>query len=652
MRGSLVLADRGGIDFRVHAWLAVPRRDVDLSAGSESESLAALELLARAELDVPFEMPEPPLMRLCLVKLANQRRACVWTLHHALLDRASLAAAVSELLETYTTPDDGPVRRLSLTPRATPGLNTEATRFFAELLRGVEAPTTINFGVAHRAGTASCSSSRALAHRLTGPDFVAVERAGRALGVDFETLCEAAFALALSHYCQSTDLLFGASALDDASTRPLCAFAGPLPARVQCEQHRTLGAWLSQVGAQRRERQVHAGASLSEIHGLSELPHDAPLFETCLSVEPRSLYEEVSSRVAAPGLLGLTYQFCSSLPLVLSIAREAHAIALSLTVHPQHLDPETASHFLQHVARLLPLLARANSGTPLSAFDPLSAVERRQLVERWNDTERAYPEHLRLHDLFEAQARKAPDQVALVDARSARTFAELDARANQLAHALIARGVVQGDRVAVCLPRSFDLVATLLAVSKAGASYVPLDRTHPLERIRFTLEDTGARLLVTSETDAADTRSDEELGTPELNLDLDAGFIARCATTAPDCPSSSADEAYVIYTSGSTGNPKGVVVRHRAAANVIDWVNRKFEVGSGDRLLFVTSVCFDLSVYDVFGALGAGASLYVASAEELRDPHKLVQLLESQQITLWDSAPAALSQLVPFLPKK
>jgi amino acid adenylation domain-containing protein len=231
------------------------------------------------------------------------------------------------------------------------------------------------------------------------------------------------------------------------------------------------------------------------------------------------------------------------------------------------------------------------------------------------------------------------------------TYRELSAAAGRLARRLRALGAGPGVPVAVVLERSAEMVPALLAVLEAGSFYVPLDPAHPEARSRAILETLGAEIALTQERLAPRLA---KLGVPRLVLvdgaeaeaeEPSGGAAAAASPAEPD------DPAYVIFTSGSTGAPKGVVVRHRPAVHLIHWVNGTFGVGPGDRLLFATALTFDLSVYDVFGILAGGGTVRVASEAEVRDPEALARVLAGEPITFWDSAPAALSQLVPFFPR-
>ena len=251
-----------------------------------------------------------------------------------------------------------------------------------------------------------------------------------------------------------------------------------------------------------------------------------------------------------------------------------------------------------------------------------------------------------LHQLFEIQASATPEAVATVCNGEVTCYAQLNVRANQIAHCLQSYGVGASDVVGICLSRSTDLVAAVIAVMKSGAAYVPLDPDYPSARLAFMTSDAQARVVITS--------SEASRGLPatvnRIVLDEQVVDIEGRPTTNLPCVGTVDDLAYIIYTSGSTGKPKGVVVRHRSVLNLVEWVNSEFQVCPTDRLLFVASICFDLSVYDIFGMLAVGASIHIATRDELRSPSRLVRSLLEDGITFWDSAPAALSQLAPLFP--
>jgi len=286
---------------------------------------------------------------------------------------------------------------------------------------------------------------------------------------------------------------------------------------------------------------------------------------------------------------------------------------------------------------------------------PLSAIEaampfslrlpdiagQSQLFSDFNNTIADYPKEKTIADLFEEQVLRNGDAVALCRHEHSMTYEELNKHANQLAHYLIASGVKNGDNVGLLVSRTFDMVTGMLAIMKAGGAYVPIDPDYPVDRQEYILQNSGvSRLVVDSDY-------------PLLTL-LDSSQVVRMRetdlnsykNTNPAIKAGSTQLAYTIYTSGSTGRPKGVMIEHHSAVNLLLWVNSEFNVGPDDRLLFITSMCFDLSVYDIFGMLAAGGSIVMVEKQELMDVPKLKEMLLKHQVTFWDSVPSTMDYFI------
>ncbi|HYF61403.1 MAG TPA: AMP-binding protein, partial [Herpetosiphonaceae bacterium] len=230
--------------------------------------------------------------------------------------------------------------------------------------------------------------------------------------------------------------------------------------------------------------------------------------------------------------------------------------------------------------------------------------------QAWNATHSDYPADACIHELVEIQAAQTPDTLALADPLAQVSYWHLSKRSNQLAHYLLAQGVTPDTPVAVCMPRSTDLVVALLGILKAGGAYLPLDPAYPAERLAFMLEDSRAPLVLTR---AGLLRPEDGLPKTVKRIALDdmAGLLANQPTGAPSSQVGPANLAYVIYTSGSTGRPKGVAIEHRSAINLIAWHQREFAVGAGDRATQVASPAFDAAVWEIWPYLTAGASLHI-----------------------------------------
>jgi non-ribosomal peptide synthetase component F len=242
----------------------------------------------------------------------------------------------------------------------------------------------------------------------------------------------------------------------------------------------------------------------------------------------------------------------------------------------------------------------------------LPHAERMRVLEEWNATTAAYPAELCIHQHFERQVERAPEAVAVVFEGRSLTYAELNSRANRLAHHLRSLGVRPDARVAICVERGVEMILGLLAILKAGGAYVPLDPAYPDQRLRYMLDDSAPVVLLTQE---ALSGAFAGLQRPVIALDADADAWAERPETNPDAESvglTSRHAAYVIYTSGSTGRPKGVVNEHRAVANQLAWSRETWPLRAGEAVLQRTSFSFDVSVRELFWPLAAGARLVVA----------------------------------------
>ncbi|MFE6489725.1 amino acid adenylation domain-containing protein, partial [Streptomyces sp. NPDC057757] len=275
----------------------------------------------------------------------------------------------------------------------------------------------------------------------------------------------------------------------------------------------------------------------------------------------------------------------------------------------------------------------------------MSRSEQRLVLKDWNDTGREVPAAT-LPELFQAQAARTPDAVAVVFEGVEVSYGDLNERANRLARLLIDRGVGPESRVAVMMHRSVDLVVALLAVVKAGGAYVPVDPDYPAERITFLLTDARPLLVLTS-TELASRRTDSHPPYVAVDDPRTAAALAefdgtdptdaeRCTRLLPAHP------AYVIYTSGSTGRPKGVAVPHEGVVNWLTWMQGTYNLSASERVLQKTPFGFDVSVREFFWPLLQGATLVVARPSGHRDPGYLAELIQRERVTIAHFVPSLL----------
>ena len=276
---------------------------------------------------------------------------------------------------------------------------------------------------------------------------------------------------------------------------------------------------------------------------------------------------------------------------------------------------------------------------------PLSDAEREQILERWNSTEADFPSDKCIHQMFEEQAAKNAGAVALVFADASISYAELNRRANQLAHYLRSLGVGPDARVGICVDRSIEMVVGLLAVIKAGGAYVPLDSAYPPDRLRYMLEDSGPVALLTQKH-LASAFADAKF--PGKMIDLSTGSAAwrDQPETNPETCSTPNSLVYVIYTSGSTGKPKGVMIEHRSLVNRLVWMQNTYGLTASDAVLQKTPFSFDVSVWEFFWPLLVGSRLVMARPEGHKDPEYLLETISRYKITTLHFVPSMLQVFV------
>ncbi|NAY68404.1 non-ribosomal peptide synthetase, partial [Burkholderia pseudomallei] len=315
------------------------------------------------------------------------------------------------------------------------------------------------------------------------------------------------------------------------------------------------------------------------------------------------------------------------------------------------VDPARVCDFLEvALTRLVDALERDPHGA-LRQLDILPEVEREEVVRRWNAGEKARPSRLCLHELFERQAARAPDAIAVIQDERALTYAELNRCANRLAHYLRARGVREDDRVALYARRSPELLIGMLATLKAGGAYVPLDPGYPAERLTHMLLDSAPVVVLRDAAASDDVLVRLSAGTPILDLHADderwsaqpSGNLKLCGSHEPDVGARRL--AYVIYTSGSTGAPKGVMVEHASVVNQIGALTEYLELDASDRVLQFSNIAFDASVEEIFATLSCGATLVLRTDRWLADAETFWALCGAQRISIVDLPAQFFGQL-------
>jgi amino acid adenylation domain-containing protein len=615
----------------VHRQLDLPMHVEDLrelGAGGARKRVA--EFLEEDRLR-GYDLTRAPLVRVAVFRTEAERWVGLFSFHHMLLDGWSLPIVFQEVIFAYEAviagmrPALNPPRPFReyiawLSRQSLSG----AEAFWRRALAGFREPTPIGFATPEHPGPGFHKSFG----RLSAPVVAALQGLARRHKVTLNNVVQAAWALILSRWSGSEDVVFGATVSGrpadlEGVERMVGMFINTLPVRARVEPGISVDELLDRLHAFMNEARLYEHAPLVDVQGWSEVPRDRSLFDTLYVFEnaplrPRTdeLGIRASSEAEVDELrrrppVGGTLRVLSAqspertnYPALLVVAPEGDEMALRLNVDTLRYEPAAGERMMQHLVTVLHSFA-ADPAARLGDIRcmPAEEVDR---VRAWSLGEALNgPEEL-LHPLFEAQAGRTPNAVALEHEGRQVTYAELEAGANRLAHHLVSLGVGPERRVGVCMRRTPRLIEALLAVLKAGGAYVPLDPAYPAERIGFMVDDTDSVVLLTEAELAA--------GLPETRaalvaVDADADAIAAHPSTPPRTEVTPRNLAYVIYTSGSTGRPKGVMIEHRSSASIVRWMRGEMTDDEISCVLGSTSISFDVSIAEIFGTICWGGKL-------------------------------------------
>ena len=634
----------------VHRRVKLPLEQQDWRGLPPAEQTARLEALLQRERRRGFDLSQAPLIRLALIRTAEDAYYFVWNHHHILLDGWSQPLLLKEVFAFYEAFRRGQDLHLE-PPRPYRDYITwlqqqdpaEAESFWRRMLAGFSSPTPLGVDRPRESAVGQEEQYDLLETWLSMETTAALQALARQHRLTLSTLVQGAWALLLSRYSGEKDVVFGATVSGRSADLPgietmVGLFINTLPVRVQIKPGVSVVDWLKELQARLVEMRQYEYSPLVQIQEWSEVPRGLPLFESILVFEnypvDASLREQQGSLVVE----NIRSIEQTNYPLTV-VSGPGERLPLKIAYDVRRFDADTIRRMLRHLETLLAGMAAEPEGA-VSALPLLTEAERQHLLVEWNATAVSYPPDVTVHQLFEAQAERTPDAVAVASEEGQLTYDELNRRANQLAHYLRKRGVGPETLVGLCVERSPEMMVGLLGVLKAGGAYVPLDPTYPQERLAFMLEDSNTSVLLTQShlLDRLGTKHNRQsaIGNRQfvICLDTDWPLIAQEPDTNPEDGATPDHLAYVIYTSGSTGVPKGVTVPHRALANHALTMREVFDLTPGDRLLQFISLSFDASAEEFFPTLLSGATLVLSPPGMALTGADFLRFCEQQEITI------------------
>ncbi|WP_327692518.1 non-ribosomal peptide synthetase [Streptomyces sp. NBC_00459] len=634
------------------------------------EDLADPSLLpevCRAEAAAPFDLARGPLIRMRLLRQAEQEHHLLVTAHHSVFDGWSVGVFFRDLVAFYEAFRAGLPTPLKPLPvqyadyahwqrqRLADEVQERQLDYWKRQLAGVDPRMTL---------PTDRERPRVKTYAGAGETFHCpadllgeLREVAKFHDVTLYMLLLAAYTVVLNRYTHETDIAVGTVVAGRGRREAedlVGFFANTLVMRTDLSGDPTFPELLTRVKRTALEaydhQEVPFDAVVDALDSERSLSHSS-VFQTLFVLQ-----EEQTERTATLGDLDVSpipvQLGFTKFDLTVDLRETPDGLAGTVEYNTDLYDRATVGRFIGHYTRLLRAVA-TDPSLPVSALAMVDADERRQVVEVWNDTERPYSADRCLHQLFEDEVSRHPRRTALVDAGRSWTYAELNAWANRIAHGLRHHGVAPDTVVGLHLRRSAEMVAGILGILKAGGAYMPIEPTHPAARRTDLVTGSGVQVVLTQPQ--LDT---EPLGAAAHVLRLHPDGTLRDSTgqdvtggREENLPTGElglrADHlAYVIHTSGSTGRPKGVMIEHRAAVNRIEWMQNEYRLTEDDVVLQKTPYSFDVSVWEFFWPLLFGARLAVARPDGHRDPAYLVSAIRELGVTTLHFVPSMLRSMV------
>ncbi|GAA2266749.1 hypothetical protein GCM10010232_68900 [Streptomyces amakusaensis] len=640
--------------------VTVPWRHTDLTHLDEPARAAELTRLVEADRIRRFDLEQPPLIRFLVITTGPEHHRLVMTNHHIALDGWSTPLLMRDLFALYAADGDP-----SGLPAARPHRDflawlarqdrEAALAAWRTALDGVEEPTLVApgdpAGSPRLPGQVTARLSGELTDRLTA--------LARGHGITLNTVVQTGWGILLNRLTGRRDVLFGATVSGRSPLLPgvetiVGLLINTLPVRIRLDPAETVSRLLTRVQAEQAALVDHQHIGLAELQrtvGAGELFDTLTVFES-FPFDADAI--TTAQRGAGLTAASTTRPIATHYPLTLMVEPGPTGLGLTLKHRPDVYDGPRARTLLDRFRRILAAIAD-DPGARTARVDVLTPGERRALLAPAPAPAASAPASgATLPALFEEQAARTPDRVAVVHGEDRLTYRELNTRANRLAHRLIALGAGPEQLVALALPRSPELVVAVLAVLKTGAGYLPVDPEYPGDRIRLLLTDARPAALLTVRDTPAATTLGTLAGTAPPTLRLDDPATLADLARQPDTDPADADRrtpldpdhpAYAIYTSGSTGTPKGVLIPHRNVVRLFAATAALIEPGPDDVWTLFHSYAFDFSVWEIWGPLLHGGRLVVVPTATSRSPEEFLALLDEQRVTVLNQTPSAFHQL-------
>ncbi len=622
----------------------------------EQVNEADMQRRVETEIAQPFDLQQGPLLRVTLLRLAEDDHVLVLVQHHIVSDGWSMQVMVDELVQLYAAYSQGQDLQLPALPIQyadyaqwqrdwmTGGERDRQMGYWQALLGGE--PSVLELPLDRPRPSVQSFRGASLEIKLAPALVEGLKALAQREDVTLFIVLLASFQALLHRYSGQQDIRVGVPIANRnrvETERLVGFFVNTQVLKGDFDAQLTVTQLLQQAKHRALDAQSHQDLPFEQLVEALQPERSLsrnPLFQVLFNHQSQARLASTSQQLPDLRIESLEWGTqTAQFDLSLDTQETVDGLWATLTYATDLFDAATPNRMARHWQNLLQAMLD-DPHQRVAQLPLLEPLEHQVIVEQWNDTAQDYRLEDSVQRQIEAQVRRTPNAQALVFGAQTLSYTQLNARANRLAHRLIQAGVAPDVLVGVAMERSIEMVVALLAVLKAGGAYVPLDPDYPRERLAYMLQDSNVPLLLTQ----AHLLQALPVSAPShcLVVQPDDHWLSEYADTDPDVAVDAENLAYVIYTSGSTGQPKGAGNRHCALTNRLLWMQQAYTLGAEDTVLQKTPFSFDVSVWEFFWPLMTGARLVVAAPGDHRDPSKLVELINRHQVTTLHFVPSML----------
>jgi amino acid adenylation domain-containing protein len=621
----------------------------DVSTKADEEKIEYIEAFKKHDRERGFDLSKDMLIRMSIIKTDERCYEVIVNFHHIIMDGWSLGIVIKDILDNYKLlKDKKPLKIIEAKPYSDfikwieNQEKEEGLSYWNKQLEGYEQKAEIPYGIKrniednrYTLGETTFTLSDGLTNKLT--------ELAKQKGTTLNTIVQIAWGILLHIYNYTEDVVFGSV----VSGRPteiegietmVGLFINTIPVRMHFEHSYTFNEIIDQIRDNVFESTKYDYLPLAKIQANTELKRD--LINHIMIYENYPVAKEITTAKTGKELeleikkFEISEQTSYNFNIyVMPGTNMTIKFAYNTAIYDEHQLKNIEGHFKNILRQIAD-----NPGNKLASIEILSDEEKEQILDQFNNTKAYYPNKT-IHHLFEEQVEKTPDNIAVVFEENSLTYKQLNYRANQLAKVLREKGVKPNSIVGIMVERSLEMIIGMLGILKAGGAYLPISPDYPDDRVAYMLEDSQAEIMLTQNSIAAGFMFKGEKIAID-NAALDVSEIENLAAI-----NKRSDLAYVMYTSGTTGKPKGVMIPHKALTNFLISMGNKPGLISQDKMLAVTTYCFDIAGLELFLPLVNGAQCFICDPEKVRDVEKLKKEIQKIKPTVMQATPVTWTML-------